>query len=113
MILETKLVLFRAHVHSPDRRSRNAYDHLEQALLQRMSAIQRKVRAREHDDLCLLREKACQSVDQATKLFKLHNQIRDVYNTYISNLLQIIKHFFAHLEALLFLFVTLRISIIV
>ena len=39
---------------------------------------------------------------QTTKLFKLHNQIRDVY---ISGLLQIIKHSLAHLEALLFLFV--------
>ena len=33
MILETKQVLFRAHVHSLDRRSTNAYDHLEQTLL--------------------------------------------------------------------------------
>ena len=29
MILETEQVLFRAHVHSLDRRSRNTYDHLE------------------------------------------------------------------------------------
>ena len=47
----------------------------------------------------------CQSVDQATKLFKLHNQIRGVWKTYISGLVEIIKHSFAHLEALLFLFV--------
>ena len=32
MILETKQVLFRAHVHSFDRRSRNAHDHFEQTI---------------------------------------------------------------------------------
>ena len=32
MILETKEVLFRAHVHSLDRRSRSAHDHLEQTV---------------------------------------------------------------------------------
>ena len=32
MILETKQVLFRAHVHSLDRRSRNAHDHFEQTI---------------------------------------------------------------------------------
>ena len=32
MILETKQVLFRAHVHSLDRRSRNSHDHLEQTI---------------------------------------------------------------------------------
>ena len=32
MILETKQVLFRAHVHSLDHRSGNAYDYLEQSL---------------------------------------------------------------------------------
>ena len=31
MILEAKQVLFREQVHSLERRSRNAYDHLEQA----------------------------------------------------------------------------------
>ena len=33
MILETKQVLFRAHVHSLDRRPRNAHDHFEQTIL--------------------------------------------------------------------------------
>ena len=32
MILETKQVLFRVHMHLLDRRSRNAYDHLEQTV---------------------------------------------------------------------------------
>ena len=32
MILETKQVLFRAHVHSLDRRSSNAHDHFEQTI---------------------------------------------------------------------------------
>ena len=32
MILETKQVLFRAHVHSLDRRSRDAHDHFEQTI---------------------------------------------------------------------------------
>ena len=32
MVLETKQVVFRAHVHSLDRRSRNAHDHFEQTL---------------------------------------------------------------------------------
>ena len=40
-------------------------------LLQRLLATQRKVRPREHDDLCFLKEKPCQSVDQGTKLFKV------------------------------------------
>ena len=32
MILETKQVLFRAHVHSLDHRSRNVHDHFEQTI---------------------------------------------------------------------------------
>ena len=32
MILETKQVLFRAHLHSLDRRSENAHDHFEQTI---------------------------------------------------------------------------------
>ena len=39
---------------------------------------QLKERSREHDDLCFLKEKPCQSVDQAAKLSELHNQIRGV-----------------------------------
>ena len=48
-----------------------------------------------------------QSVDQATKLFKFHSQIRGTVCKQLTFLvwLQIIKHSFAHLEALLFLFV--------
>ena len=43
-----------------------------------MSATQRKVRSREHDNLCFLGEKPCQSLDQATKLFELHSQINEL-----------------------------------
>ena len=66
-----------------------------------MSATQRKVRSHEHDDLCFLREKPCQSVDQATN--KLHNQIRGT--TYISGFVSNNKTSFAHVEALLFPFI--------
>ena len=33
MVLETEHVLFCAHVHSLNRRSRNAYDHLEETII--------------------------------------------------------------------------------
>ena len=43
-----------------------------------MSATERKVRSDEDHSSCLLGGKSCQSVDQATKLFKLHNQIQGI-----------------------------------
>ena len=40
MILETKQVIFRAHVHSLDRRSRNAHDHFEQTTISEVNNIE-------------------------------------------------------------------------
>ena len=51
---------------------------------QPMSATQRKVRSREHDNLCFLREKSCQSVNQATKLFKLPQSNKECINNSFS-----------------------------
>ena len=41
MILETKQVLLRAHVHSFDRRSGNAHDHFEQTIRQMQYIIKK------------------------------------------------------------------------
>ena len=44
MILETKQILFRAHVHLLERRSRNAYDHLYQTISMHVHLLERRSR---------------------------------------------------------------------